>query len=368
MKKKITLLLVLVLVFVLALALTGCGNKTPYSDYDLSEYITLPDYNTFITKVPSVAATSDDIDKEIEERLDAQKTTTEVTEGTVEDGSVLKINYEGTLEDGSKPNTMKADNASLTIGSKSFIDGFESGLIGHKVGETVKLDLHFPDPYENDTALSGKAVTFEVKIVSMSVTTTPKFDTDFIQKDSNGACKTEVEYRDYIKKAVEQEKYDEALYDIKCDLYDKIVDGTTATKYPEKELNAQIKELNETYKQVATNYGADWATFLSQYLGVDQEAYDQQVESYAKELIKQEMVVYQIAKLENIELTDKEFDKYVSDSLLASGFEDEKAFKEYAGMSVKEYCEKYKLRRDLLLTKVLDVIQDRLVNAGQVEE
>ena len=86
---------------------------------------------------------------------------------------------------------------------------------------------------------------------------------------------------------------------------------------------------------------------------------------HLKKMLKKKSI---IAEKEDLEVTDEEFDTYLNGLLASSGFEDEGAFKDYTGMSLKDYAEEYKLDRDLLLTKELDLIYDRLVDAGNVDK
>ena len=134
---------------------------------------------------------------------------------------------------------------------------------------------------------------------------------------------------------------------------------------PEKEVKEQVKELNKSYEQLAENSGKEWEEYMEDTLGVDQEEYDEQIDLYAKELVKQEMIIYAIAEKEDLSVTDEEYDQYLENMLASSNFEDEKAFKEYTGMSLKKYAETYKLDRDLLLTKELDKIYDRLTGVEE---
>jgi trigger factor len=115
----------------------------------------------------------------------------------------------------------------------------------------------------------------------------------------------------------------------------------------------------------AENSGKEWEEYMEDTLGVDQEEYDEQIDLYAKELVKQEMIIYAIAEKEDLSVTDEEYDQYLENMLASSNFEDEKAFKEYTGMSLKKYAETYKLDRDLLLTKELDKIYDRLTGVEE---
>lgn len=271
--------------------------------------------------------------------------------------------FEGILADGTSVDGMSSDSYNLTLGSGSMIDGFEEGLYGAAIGEEVTLDLTFPDPYTANEELSGKDVTFKVTVLSKNVSTTPEFDEDFVKENSD--YETVEEYRAAVAEELEQSEYDEQLYEIKSELYSQIVSETEVAKYPEKEVKEQVKELNKSYEQLAENSGKEWEEYMEDTLGVDQEEYDEQIDLYAKELVKQEMIIYAIAEKEDLSVTDEEYDQYLENMLASSNFEDEKAFKEYTGMSLKKYAETYKLDRDLLLTKELDKIYDRLTGVEE---
>ena len=358
MKKVLSLVLILALVLGLGVISTGCGNSEPYSKYDLSEYITLPDYDTFEIGVPNVEITDADIDAQIQSNLEANATTTEVKEGTVDEGDTVTIKFDGTLADGTTSDGMKSDSYKLTLGSGNMIDGFESGLYGATIGEEVTLDLTFPDPYGSNTDLAGKDVTFKVTVLSKDVQEVPELTEDFVKENSDS--ETIAEYRTEVAKALEQEEYDEQLYDLKFDLYSMIIEKTEVLQYPEKEVKAQVKEVTELYKDKAESSDKDWATYLEEDLMMTEEEFNTEAQAYAEEIVKQEMIIYAIAEKEELTVTDEEFDAYLESMLVGSGFEDEDAFKNYTGMSLKEYAEVYKLDRDLLLTKELDLIYERI--------
>lgn len=357
MKKK--LLLSTILVICLLVVMTGCGNSKPYSGYDLAEYITLPDYSSYETNVPEVSISDADIDAEIQNILEEAATTESITEGTVAQGDTVKISFKGTLKDGSSPEGMNSDSYSLTLGSGTMIEGFESGLYGATIGQPVTLELQFPDPYQNNEELSGQDVTFVVTVLSKENKVLPEFNLDFVKEKSD--FETIEDYRANLESELSRKSYDEQLYAIKSELYSKIVSETTVIKYPDKEVKEQVKSLNKSYKDTADQYGYEWEEFMKTQLGVtDQSQYDETIKSYAQEIVKQEMVIYMVAEKEGIEVTDKEYNEYLQQNLASAGFEDEKAFKEYTGMSLKKYAKEYKLDRDLLLTKELDLIYGRL--------
>ena len=136
-------------------------------------------------------------------------------------------------------------------------------------------------------------------------------------------------------------------------------------KYPEKEVKAQFKEVKNLYKDEAKANDMKWADYLKDELGITEEQFDTDAEDYAKELVKQEMIIYAIAEKEGLSVTEEEYDEYLQTMLANSGFASEDAFETYTGMTLEEYAETYKLDRDLLLTKELDVIYERLAKADK---
>ena len=145
------------------LGLTGCGKKAKRQLYNdkLSKYITLADY-----KGLKVDTKSDEFKKYYDNMISSDVSSNNLyvkkTEGTVANGDTANIDYTG-KKDGVAFDGGTAAGYDLTIGSNSFIDGFESGLIGKKIGDTVDLNLKFPENYSS-TELAGKAVVFTVKI------------------------------------------------------------------------------------------------------------------------------------------------------------------------------------------------------------
>lgn len=360
MKKTVSVSLTAVLAVCMMIALTGCGGGEPYEDYDLTEYITLPDYNSYEVEEPEVLIEDADIEEEIQSRLEEAATTEKVTEGTVEEGDSVTISFEGTLADGSSVDGMSSDSYELTLGSGSMIDGFEEGLYGATIGETVTLDLQFPDPYNNNEELSGKDVTFEVTVLSKNVQNVPEFNEDFVKENSD--YETVEEYRSSVASDLEEQEYNNQLSTIKEELYMKLVDETEVKKYPEKEVDDYFDELDEYYRYGAETSGyEDWDAFLESQ-DMTQEEYEEQIQLYAEEYVKQEMVIYLFAQVEGVEVTDEEYDQFLQDNLEAAGFESEDDFKDYTGMSLEEYAETARLERNMLLTKELDMLYDRLLD------
>ena len=361
MKKNIAALLILVMALVL---LTGCGaeykiNISPYDSFNYDEYVKLPDYSGFTFSYEEAEVTDEDVDTEINSRLAQASTEVEITEGQVGEGDTIKISYAGTLEDGTTLDGMNAENQSLTLGSNSYIDGFETGLYGHSIGETVTLNLHFPDPYRNNPDLSGKGVVFEVTILSKTETKQAELNEEFISGDSNGEAKTEEEYREFIRTTLEKNAEDQAIYDAKSDIYQQILDKSEVLKYPEDEIEKQLQTGLEQYKNYASSSGMSWEDFVSAYFG-DEETFNTQLKSYVESQIGSKLIIYALCDKENIKVTDKEYTDQINEYLEGFGVSSADEFETYYGTTVEEYMQMYEVPTNMYLDKVLDKLYDRL--------
>ena len=279
----------------------------------------------------------------------------------MEKGDKVKITYHGTLSDGSTKDGLNNEQGyEMTLGSANMIDGFQEGLYGAKIGETVTLNLQFPDPYSPDEELSGQPVTFKVKVISKEVEVVPELDEEFVKANSD--AKTVEEYRQSVKDDLEKEEYDSQLTDLKQEIFNQISEETEVLKYPEERVNAKAEELDSYYRNYAQQYGYaedEWEKFLDDCFKMDQEEFDEQVKLAAQNEVKNEMIVYAIAAKEKITLTQKEYQQALDDLLDSTGLDAEN-FESYVGMTVEEYAKQYNMGVNVLLTKELDTIYDRL--------
>ncbi len=206
--KKSLLFILAALIFVLLL--TGCGNKA-YS-YDLGKYI------SFSSDYKSIELDEEAVEEDVQDALnsmaDNYKTTQEVTEdrGAAE-GDTVNVTYSGTMvDDSSKPKgATNMDGTDVVIGSGTMIEGFEDGLIGLKKGEKKTLHLTFPDPYENDPDLAGRAVDFEIEVLKLSETTPGEINDENVKDYTGERFATVDEYKDYLARESRLTKIREAI-------------------------------------------------------------------------------------------------------------------------------------------------------------
>ena len=355
MKKKMGIV-ILVLAMAMGL-LAGCGEKVkeeiPY-DYDLAEYVNIADYHDMPYMKNVAEVTDEDVENEINARLQYASVVENSTTGIVEDGDTINIAFAGKI-DGELFDGGSSESYDLTVGSTSMIDGFVEGLVGKNIGETVTLDLKFPEEYHN-ADVAGKPVVFEVTINSKKTITVPEFNDEFVKANSN--FETTGEYKANLKDVLLKQKQESMDAAVKDALWEIIVTGSEVIKYPEPEMaqaNSAADQMEAEYKSQATLYGLDWPSFLSLFLRTDEEGFAEMKSEYAKNVVLSDMVLHKMARDESVAITQSEFESRAKEILESSSFTEE-SFKSSYGMTIVEYAEANGWRNSFLLEKVMDKV------------
>ncbi|MFV0516460.1 MAG: trigger factor [Aminipila sp.] len=357
----------LIMVSCLALSLSACGAKDdykiPYSNYDLSEYVTLGDYKGLEVKETKISVTDEEVQAEIQNRLDAASKQVEKKEGTAAEGDKVKIVYVGKLNGKAfEGGSTGEDGTVITLGSSGYIDGFDKGVVGMKVGEKKDLNLKFPADYQSEE-LKGKDVIFEVTLKAIMVTETPKYDLAFVKENSDE--KSIEDYEESVKEDIKERKEALAENEQRNALWGTIMDSSKIIKYPETELEACKKTNQEYYESYAKQYGLELKDFISQYMGMDEKAYQDYLKEYSEAIVSQEMVMYSIAKTENISVSKSDYKEKLKEFMTEQGITDSSEFEKQYGMSFEEYAGKDNLMKSFLLEEVLEFVED---NAKVVKE
>ena len=311
--KKLT---AIILAALMLIAASACGSeaeadddgtlgKYDFYDYDLSEYLELGEFKGIEISADEIAVTDEEAIETIHEFLVENNAVSRapVTDRPVQKGDVANIDYVGT-RDGVAFAGGTAQGYDLEIGSGKFIPGFEDGLIGAKIGETVALDLTFPENYKS-SELAGADVVFTVTINSIQGYSYPEINDEFIANNFSSEYKTAAEFIEDIKTSNSAEK--------KWTLVrDKMLDSANVLKYPDKELASYENELNSNYQRYADSYGITLEQFVQNYMGMSYGTFMQQVTEYAQGEVKTQMVCVAIARRDGIELSEEEFNEYVT--------------------------------------------------------
>ena len=332
---------------------TAPFNKIDTSNLVWSDYVTLGEYKGIEVEVKSAEVTEDDFQAKVDSLLSYYATSTDVTDRAVQDGDVVNIDYTGYI-DGVAFDGGSATGASLTIGSGQFIDGFETGLIGANIGDEVKLNLTFPNPYLNNPDYAGKAVQFDVKVNSIQVKETPELTDEFIA--NNTSYKTVDEYKASVKESLEASKAEDVKSDKLNSVWNTIIDNCTVVSYPEELVAQYQNEMNDYYEQIATNY---YGKTLEEYItgnGSTMDDFNKKTLEYGQTSAISEMIARGIAEKESITVSDDEVKEYAQsliDDGTVTGFDDVDAVIEY-------YSQNY-LRLSLTFQKVLEYVEEQAV-------
>lgn len=331
MKKKIMSLAAVVLT---AGMLSACGKDAAYlSEIKASDYVTLGEYKGIEVTQPEPEVTDEYVDSYIEYLRSQRAVAVEVTDRTtVQEGDTVNIDYTG-YRDGVAFEGGTAQGDSLTIGSGRFIDGFEEGLIGTSVGETVTLELTFPDNYTN-AELAGAAVTFDVTVNSISVSETPELTDELVQEFGIEECSTVEELRTYVYDVFYEEAvgmYEDA---IASDITQAVMANSIFSEPPEKMVQRYQDVLLESMTAQASSYGVNLDTFMMNYYGMDTESYMAIFQEDAVTMAQQYIMFQAIADAEGLNPTKDEIAQKMEEEALEFGYESVDAFKEEVGEEV----------------------------------
>ena len=282
--------------------------------------------------------------------------TVTVTDRPVAEGDTAVIDFEGFV-DGVAFEGGKGENHPLEIGSHTFIDTFEDQLVGKNTGDEVEVNVTFPEKYQA-ADLAGKPATFKVKINEIKAKELPDLDDEFAQ-DAAGVD-TLAEYKEEIKKNLTEKKETEAKKTKEDEAIQKIIDKSKMD-LPEAMIETQCETMVEEFAQRIAQSGLTMEQYL-QFSGMTVDQLKDQVRPEATTRIQSSLVLEQIAKEENIEVTDADIDAEVEKMAKAYGMEADK-LKEYMGDAEKE-----SMKKDLAITKAVDLIMDNVKERAKAKK
>jgi trigger factor len=300
-----------------------------------------------VTKVDT-SVSEEEVAEALEKERNNNARTVSVTDRPVAVGDTAVIDFEGFV-DGVAFEGGKGENHPLEIGSHSFIDTFEDQLVGKNAGDEVDVNVTFPEQYQA-AELAGKPALFKVKIHEIKTKELPALDDEFAQDVSE--FDTLAEYKKDVEKRLAEQKENEAKRTKEDEAIQKIIDKSTM-ELPEAMIETQCENMINEFAQRITQSGLSMEQYL-QFSGLTIDKLKEQVRPEAETRIKSSLVLEQIVKEENIEVTDAEIDAEVEKMAANYGMEADK-LKEYMGDAEKE-----SVKRDLAVTKAVDLIMENV--------
>ena len=263
--------------------------------------------------------TDADVEKEIASLRERNSREIEVTDRAVQDGDICDIDFSGSI-DNVKFEGGSAEHHSLTIGSKTFIPGFEEQIIGMNIGGERDITVKFPEDYPQET-LAGKEAVFAIKLHSIKVKELPEVDDEFI-KDATGEESVEA-YKTSVRAKLQKANDEKAKHEIEDKLM-KMITDSSEVEIPDCLVERGIDNLVQDMEYRMMYQGIKLADYLK-YTGQTMEDYRKSLVEPAKTRVKSQLVVEQIIAEEKIEATDEEVDAKIK----AQAESVEKSFEEY---------------------------------------
>ena len=292
--------------------------------------ITLPDYKSLVAYSADVEVSEEDLQEYLTKRLEAFSETEYVKEGTIEKDMNVKISYKGTVdgkefEGGSSPAKV------IPMSEKGFsVEGFTAGIIGHKVGETVELDLKLPSDYAVKE-LQGKDVHYSVTIDSIVKVNTPKLTDEYVKEEYGElGIETAEDFMKYLRETL-------FMNNVYAKVWPTIIENTTVESFKKSEYEELFKTVSEGEEYIIyTNYGYTLDQYLG-LLGMSKNDWDLQISEYVKGVLKEEMIINEIAKVEKLEPTQEEYDKKMLEYAKGYGMDTVEELKEQYGAEEESY-------------------------------
>ena len=341
------------------ISVTQIGAGQPFiftAEVALKPAVTLGDYKGVEVEKTPVEVSEEEVDKEVDKERENNSRTIDVDDRAVEKGDMIKLNFEGFV-DGTPFEGGKAEDYSLTIGSGSFIPGFEDQLIGAKIGEEVEVNVTFPEEY-HAAELKGKPAVFKCTVNEIKVKELPEADDEFAKDVSE--FDTLAEYKDDIRAKLLEKKTADAKREKQNKTVAKAVENATM-EIPEAMITEQVRRMADDFARRLQSQGLSMDQYM-QFTGLTMDALAQQMRPEALKRIQNSLVLEAIAKTENIEVSDEKVNEEIEKMAAAYKMEADK-LKELIGDAEKE-----QMKSDLAIQAAVDMITDAAVEVEAAKE
>ena len=292
-------------------AMVGCQSKddTLYYryDYDLSEYIDLGTYSGIPATASDVSVTDDDVEMQIQSTLSYYAGEEEV-DTPAAFGNVVYFDADVTLN-GAALSEYAVEEGSLTLGFGTYGEDIDNALTGCQAGDTITATRTLPDSTEYGD-YAGATLDYAITVERVCRTEIPELTDLYAQTVLN--FDSAEAYRTAVREAMEASAKSKRDALILSQVWPKLVEETTVKKYPEKELTEIRNQINMEIDNYINAVGIDRDTYIELKYNMTADEFEAYVEELSKDQVKEEMIVYAIARAENIEVTDEDYATYAA--------------------------------------------------------
>ena len=312
--------------------------------------VTLGEYKGLKVDKVSTRVTQKEVDEEIEKERERNARTVEVTDRAVQDKDQITLDFEGFV-DGEAFDGGKAEKYPLTIGSGSFIPGFEDQLVGAEIGKEVEVKVTFPEDYQAEN-LAGKDAVFKCTVHEIKAKELPELDDEFVS-DVSDKSETVDEYKAEVKAKIKERKENEG----KQKREDQSVEQAVANAQmdiPDPMIDLQARQMADDFARRIMQQGMSMEQYF-QFTGLDEEKMMEEFKPQAEKRIRTRLVLEAVVAAENIEISDERLDEELQKMADAYQMEVGK-LKEFMGDN-----EKKQMKEDIAVQEAVTLIADAAV-------
>lgn len=303
-----------------------------------------------VEKTP-IEVADEAIEAELLKEREANARNITVDDRAVQKGDMISLDFDGSV-DGVPFEGGKSENYDLTVGSGSFIPGFEDQLIGAEIGKDLDVNVTFPEEY-HAKELAGKAAVFKCRVNSIRVKELPEVDDEFAQEVSE--FETLDEYKADIRERLLKEKEEDARKIKEDAVIQKIIEDAKM-EIPDAMVEFQTEQLMDDFAQRMQAQGLSLQQYF-QFSGMTEEQYRAQMKPRALQNIQSRLVLEAVAKAENLEVTQEDVDAEIQRMANLYKMEVERVRELFGEYQLEE------MKKDLAIQKAIDLVRDAAVEA-----
>ena len=308
--------------------------------------VTLGDYKGVEVPKTEITVTDEDVEAELKKEQEKNSRTISVEDRAAQLNDIVTIDFEGSV-DGVPFDGGQATEYPLTLGSNTFIPGFEEQLVGAKVGDDVDVKVTFPEEYQAKE-LAGKEAIFKCAVKKIEAKELPELDDDFAKDVSE--FDTLAEYKEHVKTNLEDKKADEAKRAKEDAAVDKAIENAQMD-IPEAMLMTQCRQMLDDFSRRMQSQGLSMDQYF-QFTGMTADKMMEDMKPQALKRIQTRLVLEKVAEVENIQPTEEEVNEEISKMAEAYKMEADK-LKELLGERELE-----QMKKDMAVQKAVTVIAD----------
>ena len=326
------------------------------ADVAVKPEVTLGDYKGVEVPKSEIAVTDEEVDAEVKKEQDKNARTVAVEDRAAANGDITTIDFEGFV-DGVAFDGGKGTDYALTLGSGTFIPGFEDQLVGANTGDHVEVKVTFPEEYQAKE-LAGKEAVFQCDVKKIETKEVPELDDEFAKDVSE--FDTLAEYKEDVKKKLTEKKEKEARTAKENAAVDKAIENAQMD-IPELMTKTECRQMMDDFSRRMQQQGLSMEQYF-QFTGQSMDKMMEDMKPQALKRIQTRLVLEKVAEAENIQPSEEEITEEIQKMADAYKMEADK-IREAIGESGLE-----QMKKDMAVQKAVTVIADAAVEVEKVAD